>query len=489
MLNSLYGKLSIIFLVLLLGLGGVQFYVSRQASMDFAAETDQKLNRTLAQDLAKRFEPYLEEQADYGAIEHTFHELMVMNPRVEIYLLDEEGTLLAYFAEQEKIKRMAVDMVPIRDYLDPEHLQSLPIYGDDPRSPDRQKPFSVTPVVIGGSQRGYLYVILGGEQYDSVSSMVGESYTIRTSAYLIGGAFVFTGLAGLLLFFFLTKRLRTMTTTVRGFEQGQYDERLAVRANDEIGQLGRAFNQMADTIVENLEQLKQNDVLRRELVANISHDLRSPMASIQGYLETVLMKDATLEPEKRRQFLNTIYHNVTMLSRMVNELFELSKLDAKQVEPEFEAFSIAELVQDMSLEFQPQAEEKKIRLVMSPAEGLPFVFADIGMIERVMGNLIENAIRYTPEGGEVRVGLERSADGVAVSVSDTGQGIAADDLPHIFDRFFRAEKSRSKLSGGTGLGLAIAKKIVEAHGRAISVKSTVNVGTTFGFALARAERG
>lgn len=478
-LNSLYGKLSAIFLVLLLVLGAVQYHVSREASMNFVAETDQKLNRTLAHDLAKKFGPYLIEKADYGAIEHSFHELMVMNPRVEIYLIDEAGSLLAYFAAPEKIKRMVVNMEPIREYLRSDEPLSMPIYGDDPRSVDRQKPFSVTPVQIGKEQAGYLYVILGGEQYDSVSSMVGKSYTIQTSAFVLGGAFALTGVSGLLLFFVLTKRLRIMTGTVQQFEQGNYQERVSVQTGDEIGQLGRAFNQMADTIEANVEQLKKNDVLRRELVANISHDLRSPLASIQGYLETVLMKEDDLDPEKRRQFLNTIYLNVTTLNRLVSELFELSKLDAKQVEPELEAFSMAELVQDTILEFQVQAEKNGVRLDMLPPDDLPLVSADIGMMSRVLSNLIENAVRYTPEGGEVKVSVTQGEDGVHVSVADTGQGISAEDLPYIFDRFFRAEKSRSK--GGTGLGLAIAQKIVEAHGRKIAVSSQLNTGTTFGF--------
>ncbi|MDA0746641.1 MAG: sensor histidine kinase, partial [bacterium] len=164
-LNSLYGKLSAMFLVLLLVSGTALLTFLFYTSRDFVAETDQKLNRSLAEDLALRFQPFLKDSLNYGAIEHTFKELMVMNPRVEIYLLDSEGNLLAYFADPEKIKRMSVHIEPINAFLSTS--PSLPLYGDDPRSSNRKKPFSATPVLIGGTQPGYLYVILGGEQYDT----------------------------------------------------------------------------------------------------------------------------------------------------------------------------------------------------------------------------------------------------------------------------------------------------------------------------------
>ena len=488
-LNSLYWKIATIFLVVLLVFGAVQLFVSLHTSVDFVAETDQKLNRGLARDLAERFAPFLADSLDYGAIEHTFHELMVMNPRVEIYLLDEEGSLLAYFAPPEKIKRTAVSIEPIKRFLQAGETTPTPIYGDDPRSPTRRKPFSATSVLIGGEQKGYLYVILGGEQYDSISSVLQGSYIVKNSAFAFGAVFLCTGLAGLVLFFLLTKRLRLMTSAVKRFESGDYRQRIAVGSDDEMGQLGQAFNQMAGTIASTMDRISQNDALRRELIANVSHDLRTPLASIQGYLETVLMKESELSLEERQRFLDIIYHNVTMLGRLVHELFELSKLDARQSEPQPEAFSLAELAQDVALDFQPQAKSESIRLDVDLPQDLPLVHADIGMIERVLANLIENALHYTPAGGRVAVELVPQADGVGVRGSDTGQGIAPRDLPHIFDRFYRAEKNRSRLAGGTGLGLAIARKIVEAHGGEIAVQSQVDVGTTFSFALTACSGG
>ncbi|HIG53409.1 MAG TPA: HAMP domain-containing histidine kinase [Candidatus Latescibacteria bacterium] len=480
--NSLYGKISAIFLLLLLVIGAVQVRVFLQTSMEFAAEADQKLNHDLARDLAKHFEPFLADSLDEVGIGHSFHDLMVMNPRVELYLLDETGGLLAYFADPVKIKRMAVSIAPIKAFLQADDNAPMPIYGDDPRSPDKRKPFSVTPVLIGGKQHGYLYVILGGEEYDSVSAMLKNSYIVKTSASILGWVFAGALLAGLLLFFLLTRRLRSMTDTVDQFARGDYQQRITVGSSDELGQLGRSFNQMADALVESIASIKMNDALRRELVANVSHDLRTPLASIQGYLETIFIKKEDLDEERRQQFLDIIYQNTTMLNRLVGELFELSKLDAKQSEPEIEPFSLAELVQDTVMEFRPLAEEHGIEIKAEYSQDLPLVRGDIGMIARVLTNLIENALHYT-EQGTVTVLLAGTPSSVEIRVQDTGRGIPREDQPHIFNRFYRVEKGRSSAPGGTGLGLAIAQKIAQAHNSEIYVESLVDQGTTFRFAL------
>ena len=479
--NSLYWKISGIFLLLLLILGSIQIVVSVRSSMNLVKESDQKLNRTLAHDLAAKFSPFLKDSLDYGGIEHTIHDLMVMNPRVEIYLLDESGSLIAYFADPDKIKRMSVNVRPIEDFLS--SASPMPIYGDDPRSLDGQKVFSVSPILIKNETPGFLYVILGGEQYDTVTGMVEDSHIIRTGAITLILIFVFAGIIGLILFFLLTKRLGKMTAIVKSFEKGDYEKRIPLRSEDEIGQLSKAFNRMADTILAAMREIEKNDALRRELIANISHDLRSPLASVQGYLETVMMKESSLSKEERQHFLQVILDNVTMLNTLVHELFELSKLDAKDTEVKPEKFSLAELIQDVVLKFNPEAEKRDVHLSATLPKDLPFAYGDIGMIERVLSNLINNALSSTPLDGKVSVELIAKQQKLEVKVSDTGIGIPTEDLPHIFDRFYRVEKSRSRSSGGSGLGLAIAKKILEAHDSEISVQSTVDTGTTFAFEL------
>ncbi|MCH8871984.1 HAMP domain-containing protein [candidate division KSB1 bacterium] len=481
-INSLYGRISAVFLILLLIVGVVQILITINSSLKFVWESEQHLNRNLAQDLANEFKPFLKDSLGAEGIEHTIHHLMVMNPRVEIYLLDEVGQILAFFADpKKKVKRDSVCLQPIRHFLNKE--SKMPILGDDPRHIGRKKPFSASTLKIGSDIDGFLYVILGGEKYDSTIALIKESYIIRTTAINLGLVFISTGIIGLILFAFLTKRFRKMTTVVKKFEEGKFEERIDIKSNDEIGQLASAFNQMADTIVANMDELKRTDQLRRELIANVSHDLRSPLASMQGYLETILMKDSTLSTNDRKKYLQIIYDNTTMLSKLVSELFELSKLDAKQVQPKPEAFSMAELTQDVVMKFKPEAESLKVDLQASLPKDLLMVEADIGMIERALSNFIDNALQYTPEKGTVKVDLSKQNKRVRVVVSDTGVGIPEEQIPLVFERFFRVEKSRSRSSGGTGLGLAIAKRILELHESTISVESVEQEGTTFSFDL------
>jgi signal transduction histidine kinase len=240
---------------------------------------------------------------------------------------------------------------------------------------------------------------------------------------------------------------------------------------------------MADTIAANMENLKQTDRLRRELVANVSHDLRSPLASIQGYTETILMKQETLPPEELRKYLETILSDAKQLNRLVEELFELSKLDAKQIKPNLETFSLTELLQDVSMKFKSHASKFNIQLMTDLPKQLYFVHADIGMIERVLSNLIENAMNFTPARGRVELSLHQHDGQLRVRVLDTGKGISAEDIPHIFDRFYTGDRSRSRSVRGSGLGLAISQKIMELHHSSIAVTSKLNKGSVFEFDL------
>lgn len=479
--QSFYAKLSALFLLLILGLGVILAALGVRAAGRYADEVEQKLNRTLAQDLAPQFQPLTRDSIHHAALHDQIRDLTGINRRIEIYLLSGDGSIKASFAETgEKIARPTVDTGPIQRFLQGD---DLPILGDDPLHSNRQKPFTVAPITISGNGGCYLYIILGSEQYASMARMAGDSYIIRTALIGLGLILLVTAGVGLVLFRRLTQRLRSMLEVVASFEQGNFSKRMNPGSNDEVGQLARCFNRMADTLSDTMDELRRADRMRRDLVANVSHDLRSPLASIQGYLETLLMKDDSLDPDPRQRYLRTALKNAQRLSNLVSQLFELSKLDAQQVEPRREPFPIAELAQDIVMQYRPQAKAKGIALRADLPEQLASVHADIGLMERVLSNLIDNAVHYTPSGGHVKVSLMRHNGQVRAQVRDTGPGIPEDDLPHIFERFYRVEKSRDQDRGGAGLGLAIAQKILALHGSQLSVESTLGEGTAFAFEL------
>jgi signal transduction histidine kinase len=481
MLNSFYAKLSALFLVLIVGLGVILATFGVRAARQYADEVEQKLNRTLAEEMVPRFEPHLRDSIDTEGIEATIQDMTGINRRIEIYLLERNGDLKASFAVPDaQIEQRTVDLEPINRFMEG---GDLPILGVDPMEAGEKKPFSAAHIEIMGRTGCYLYVLLDSEKHASVASMVGESYILQTALWGLGLVILVTAGVGLLLFRRLTQRLRRMQSVVADFEQGEFDRRVEVTSHDEVGRLGECFNRMADNLEETMEELRQADRMRRELVANVSHDLRSPIASIQGYLETVAMKDGDLETEDRQRYVRTALQNTKRLNTLVSELFELSKLETKQIEPTMEAFPIAELVQDVVMQYEPRAEEHGVELTAEMPERHARVEADIGLVERALSNLIDNAIHYTPDGGEVRVRLDNEQGEVCVAVEDTGPGIPEDDLPHIFERFYRVDKSRDRDRGGAGLGLAIAKTILELHDRPLQVESTMGTGTTFYFRL------
>jgi signal transduction histidine kinase len=480
--SNFYVKLSSLFLILLITMGAVQVFITVKITEKRQAEADQWVNRRLAEAMVTEIEPYVNDDSIDENIGSIIHYMMVLNPAIEIYLLDRGGNILAFFSEPGKqILQNSVDITPIEKFL--LGTENIPIFGDDPCNPGIRKHFSAARIDLGQEESGYLYIVLRSSVYDQTVRTLKEKYFASALMRGLLLSLIFVGIIGLILFAFLTRRIQNVSRSVKEFERGRYDQRISVTSQDEIGDLANAFNHMADTITANMENLKQTDNLRRELVANVSHDLRSPLASIQGYIETILMKREILPPEELQSYLETILADATQLNRLVEELFELSKLDAKQIDPYLETFSLTELLQDVSMKYKSRAERLNVRLSAKLPKQLYFVNADIGMIERVLSNLVENALKFTPAQGTVRLSIHRDDGQLKVRISDTGKGIPPEDIPHIFDRFYRGDGSRSNAPRSSGLGLAISQKIMELHHSSIRVNSELEKGSTFEFEL------
>jgi len=487
MFKTLYCKLAAVLVGLFCLIGALYILLTLYTTRMYFQEVNQKLNRTLAQHLVSEKILMKNSRVEEAALQDIIHMLMVVNPGIEVYLLDPNGRILAFSAPPGKVQRQTVSLGPLKRFLD--GTSSLPILGDDPRDLNHKKVFSVAPIPLKGSIQGYVYVILGGEEFDTAAQMLQGSYILRLSVWAVAGGLVFALLAALLLFNRMTQRLLRLTTAMETFRQRDFSEppaflsRFRAGSGNEIDRLGTIFMHMADRIVDQIKELKKVDALRREFVTTIAHDLRTPLTSLQGYLETLLLKEGALTYEERRNYLTTAAKRSEQLGKLVSQLFELAKLDSPDVQVHSEPFSLGELIQDILQKFQLTAGKKTIRLQMNVPENLPLAFADIGLIERVLDNLIENALRYTPEDGSITVTAVPGDERITVQVSDTGSGIRPEDVPHLFDRFYRMGKSRQESSGGSGLGLVIVKRILQLHESDIQVKSAVNIGTTFRFTL------
>jgi len=487
MSRSLYGKLALVLLFLFCAVGVLYTLLTVFTTRMYQQEVNQKLNRALARNIVA--DQLLSSQGEVSpyALKELFHLLMVINPSIEMYLLDENGGIVNFSAPTEKVKRSAVSLEPIHRFLT--EADAFPILGDDPRDATRQKVFSVSAIPLHGQPTGYLYIVLGGEEYDSVADMLNRSYIFRLSLWAALTGLLFALLGGLFLFNMLTRRLTKLASTMETFAKSDFSEALELhpqdfipeRNSDEIDRLRSTFNRMVERILQQVATLKQTDILRRELVANVSHDLRTPLASLHGYLETLLMKEGTLTREEYRTFLDVALKQSQRLRELVGELFELARLDSREARIQCEPFSLAELVQDVCQKFQLTVANRGIALKSSFTDDLPFVEADIGLIERALENIINNATRYTPSGGTIAISLSHESGSVMIRISDTGCGIADHDLPYIFDRFYRA--NRQNQPGGAGLGLAITKRILELHGSTIRAESIPNIGTIISFEL------
>ncbi|NOX63496.1 MAG: cell wall metabolism sensor histidine kinase WalK [Chloroflexi bacterium] len=297
---------------------------------------------------------------------------------------------------------------------------------------------------------------------------------------------VFAGGIAMSLGYFLSAALNRQITDLaegaKAIAEGDLDARVPVYGRNELAELARIFNDMAARLKAADQKQRELDAMRRNLVAWAGHDLRTPLASIQAMIEA-LADGVVTDPSTVQRYLDTSRRDIQALSHLIDDLFDLAQFDAGALELDRHPTLMADLVSDTIERFSGLAEQRKIRLEGRVAANVARVNIDAQKVERVLANLIGNALRHTPAGGEVAVRVERVAEGVQVEVRDAGEGIHPDDLPYVFDQFYRGEKSRSRATGGSGLGLAIAKRIVEAHGGEIMVESAPGEGAVFRFTL------
>nr|MBX2879052.1 HAMP domain-containing histidine kinase [Granulosicoccus sp.] len=490
-------------------------WVAHRNNYHHFLEFTQRLNGPIAMYMAQHANLSISNELDEQALATLAPHVMMINPSVEVYLLHADGRIANHSLPPGDLKRNQIDLQPILQFLDEDAV--FPLLGDDPKNAAEQRIFSAHPLTNGADTIGYVYAVLSGENYKSLLDSLTTSYSFKSLAISLATILSLALLTGSLLFFMQTRRLRALHTRVVSWQKShglsEFEGGISERpkqsiVRDELDELQTGYESMTEQLLAQYQLLEKGDQQRRELFANISHDLRTPLTTLHGYLETIILKKNRLNPEDQQRYLRVAYKQSGRLRTLVAQLFQLSKLDSGEYVLQTETFSLLELAHDCVMDFALLAQKKFISLSIEPSSDLQqhfIVHADIELIHRVFENLISNAIAYTPAQGRIVVRLDRDVDSgqITVSITDTGQGIS-DSISHhdLFKRHVRdqpkddhnaprqIDKNGSLVDvhsksdfNHAGLGLAIVRSILNLHATDISVRNTAEGGCCFRFSL------
>jgi signal transduction histidine kinase len=479
--NLLFWKITAVFTSLLIMLGITYFLISSWMSNRNFNAINQQLYGDVAANLTKMTRPIRNGRPDTAVTHDIIHSIMLINPSVEVYLLDTTGKIIDFVVPDRSVKTTRVGLSAIREYM--RNGPGDYITGDNPKMPDQKTIFSAAPIYDRGMLQGYVYAVLASEKQARIAAALNRHLLHSLGTVLFIGTLLVAFLVGTITFFLITDSICKISAVVKRFKDGDQKARIQGYAKGNLGVLTSTFNEMADTLVSNMNKLTEMDRLRQELIANVSHDLRSPLAITQGYIETLIIKRDTLKEQEATRYLSIVMSSLKRLSHLVEQLFEYSKLEANQIQPVKEAFPVTELVSDILMKYDILARKKGITFSTNVQENLPAVFADIALVERAIQNLIDNALKFTPKGGTITISVQDRGRALEIAIADTGIGIPLSDQAYIFDRYKKFPGHEIRNADGAGLGLAIVKKIIELHQATIHVRSTPGAGTTFWFDL------
>jgi signal transduction histidine kinase len=441
-------KLGLLFFVFVLGIETVLFaslYVTLVHS-----RIDEEFKQLLAR--GNNHRDVLEKNYDPSTLEHVT--MMESEAETDVVITDDKGKIL-YFSDQ---------ILPFAKRIIKNVNKNIP-YGGMIVQKNWQKEShisTVSPILIDGKIKGYVYMF---QNTDSIQNMI---YKLKHHFIMVGILSVFLTIITIaLLSRVITIPLIRMKQATEKLSKGDFSVRVQVKGEDELAELGKAIQ----TLARDLEYLKKE---RNEFLASISHELRTPLTYVKGYAD--IARRPKIEEEERNRYLSIIYEEAEHMQKLVKDLFELAKMDQHSFQIHKEPINLCSFLKKLHNKIHPAFQAKKVSLVYQCEKSIT-VHIDQKRFEQVMINLLDNALKYSDQGSSVSIDVRAENKKIMIIVSDEGGGIPAEDLPHIFERFYRVDKSRSRNSGGTGLGLAIAKEIVESHGGSIYAESEYGKGT------------
>lgn len=487
--RTLFGRLLLLFLLFGGVMAGAQLLVMRVSHQYFHRELDQTAHRELAQRYVDADFLLVNQPLNVSSLHHGIQKLAAANPDVDIYLVDSAGGIVAASVPEGQWQRRSIDVAPIKEFL---AGGVLPIFGEDPGTASGLNVFSAAPVSISQCPASYLYMILHDQQHTPVARRLRAMQAVTEGSGLLLTAVVVAIGLSILFLRLLTRRLGVLSSAMQRFETSGGGELpappvpAAPDGGDEIDRLQTLFHGLAGRVQQQMQALRSEGETRRQILANVSHDLRTPLTTLLTHLESLQTRATNLSDAEREEYLWVALRQTHRVIDLVEQLLEAAKLEAGQVTAHIEPFPVAELLQDVTQKFALAAREREIELRLNLASRALWVEADVSLLERVLDNLIENALRHTPAGGTVTLSLEDREQSVRISVADTGEGMTEEVAARVFERFYRKDAARSTSAGHAGLGLAIVHGILELHESKIMVASEVGGGSNFHFELRQA---
>ncbi len=459
---TIFRRFSIVIFSIITVLGLLFIIITYLATTYYHQASTQLLNKEVAAHIAKFTSPFTPSGISKQKADSVFQNAMVLSPSAEVYFLDTTGKVIYFHASEKEIREWQIDLLPIRKYIATKGEQY--VKGTDPKDPASAKIFSAAEVQHETKRLGFIYVILDSKKSEGVMDLIFGSHILNLAIKAI----VVVILLSLIFSFLYLRRIRKnfgqMISVLERFENGDYKARFALRKNDELEPVTHAFNKMADLLSLSISKLTRSEKERKNFIAIISHDLRTPLSIARGYTETLLLKreKGDISAEEQERYSQLIYNKMLQIENMVKQLFELSKMDAVEFSSKKEPFVLSEIVQEAITNLQLHADEAKVSLKCTQCLYHVWVNADISMMERVVQNLVDNAIKNTPEGGAVEASMAVENDELIFRLQNDGPPLPLDLQTWI--NFYKEEDSLSdSRPQKLGLGLLIVQKILGLH--------------------------
>jgi signal transduction histidine kinase len=459
---NIFGRMVILVFSLITVLGILFTVITYLATTNYHQASTQLLNKDVAAHIAKFTSPFENGTINKKKADSVFYYAMVLSPSAEVYFLDTAGNVVAFHASEKEIRLWKLPLSNINNYMAAQG--QVYITGPDPRDLSHSKIFSAAEVYEQRKKLGYIYVILDSKSSASIMGTLLGTHIGGLAIKAFAAILVLSLLISIFYLIRLRKGFNRMIDVLQRFERGDYSVRFYIRRQDDLAPVGLAFNKMADLLSQNINSLTQSEQERKDFIAIISHDLRTPLAVARGYAETLLIKKDTeqISSDQRQEYVHLVLQKIHQVETMVQQLFELSRMEAPEFAPNKEPFVLSEIVQEIVNVFQLTASQKGISLRCTQCQHHVWVHADVGMMERVAQNLIDNAIKSTPAEGRIEIAIQPDHQNVVFSIANTGDPLP-DDLLQWINHFKDESGLLNKRPAKLGLGLLIVQKILLLH--------------------------